>query len=68
MQWPISGQVYTTVDQTFVPVAVTNPTPIAVDDLPAYSRYGYSARTKGPGIPCAKRTDMAAGYTGAPMQ
>jgi hypothetical protein len=54
------------VDQTVVPVSVTNPVAIAVNNLPAYSQYGYSAWTTGPGVPCTKRTDIAAGYAGAP--
>lgn len=64
LQWPI-GPVYTTVDQTVVPVAVNNAVPIGVDDVPAYSQYGYSAWATGPGIPCTKMTDIAPNYAGA---
>jgi metallophosphoesterase (TIGR03768 family) len=66
MQWPISTPVYTTAQQTIVPVPVTNPVAISPDDLIAYATYGYSAWTLGPGVPCTKRTDIASGYAGAP--
>jgi metallophosphoesterase (TIGR03768 family) len=49
-----------------MPVAVSNPVVIAVNDLPAYRQYGYSAWTIGAGVPCTKRTDIAADYAGAP--
>lgn len=66
LQWPISSQVYTTAQQTIVPVPVTNPVAISPDNLPAYATYGYSAWTTGPGVPCTKRADIASGYAGAP--
>jgi len=65
--YPIAADVFTTVQQTVSPVALSLiTTQISVADLPLYDVFGYSAWQEGPGLSLVKRTDiMPAGYSGA---
>lgn len=64
---PISKDVFTTVQQQILPVELPADTPlINPADVPLYETFGYSAWQKGAGLPYAKRTELAPGYTGAP--
>ena len=65
--YPIASDVFTTVEKTVSPVALSLTTPqISPADLWLYDIFGYSAWQEGPGLDSPKRTDiMPAGYTGA---
>jgi metallophosphoesterase (TIGR03768 family) len=65
--YPIASDVFTTVQKTVSPVALSLiTTQISVADLPLYDVFGYSAWQEGPGLSLVKRTDiMPAGYSGA---
>jgi len=65
--YPIAADVFTTLQKTVSPVALSLiTTQIPVADLTLYEVFGYSAWQEGPGLPLVKRTDiMPAGYTGA---
>ena len=66
VEWPISKDVYTTVEQQICPVSLPASTPpINVADLP-YSQYGYNAWTVEGGLSYLKLQNLAPGYTGAP--
>jgi metallophosphoesterase (TIGR03768 family) len=60
--------VYTTAQLQVLPIALAQGTPqINPAALPEYGQYGYSSWTVGPGLPYVPRTDLAPGYTGAPV-
>jgi metallophosphoesterase (TIGR03768 family) len=65
--YPIAADVFTTVQKTVSPVALSLITPqISPADISLYDIFGYSAWQEGPGISLVKRTDiMPAGYSGA---
>ena len=65
--YPIAADVFTTVQETVSPVALSLiTTQIPPADLPLYDIFGYSAWQEGPGLPLVKRTDiMPAGYSAA---
>ncbi|MBI5594429.1 MAG: TIGR03768 family metallophosphoesterase [Deltaproteobacteria bacterium] len=65
--YPISADVFTTLQKTVSPVALSLiTTQIPVADLTLYEVFGYSAWQEGPGLSLVKRTDiMPAGYSGA---
>jgi metallophosphoesterase (TIGR03768 family) len=68
IRYPISSNVYTTVDQTVVPYPYPLPTnypKIAPYDLGNYAAYGYGQWRPGPGVPYQKRLDlMSSTYSG----
>ncbi len=65
--YPIAADVFTTVQKTVSPVALSLTTPqISPADISLYDVFGYSAWQEGPGLTLDKRTDiMPAGYQGA---
>ena len=65
--YPIAADVFTTVQETVSPVALSLiTTQISPADLSLYDIFGYSAWQEGPGLPLVKRTDiMPAGYSAA---
>lgn len=65
--YPITADVFTTVQKTIVPVALPSDTPrISPADISLYDVFGYSAWQEGPGLSPIKRTDiMPAGYSGS---
>ena len=64
--WPIAKDVYTTAEQQVLPVSVSpEAAHISPGDVAQYADYGYSAWETGPGLPYAKRTELAPAYTGA---
>ncbi len=65
--YPIAADVFTTLQMTVSPVALSLTTPqIAPADLFLYDVFGYSAWQAGPGLSLVKRTDiMPVGYSGA---
>lgn len=66
-QWPISRDVYTTVQQQVLPVPVSASEPrINPRDLALYDEFGYNAWRIGPGLPCTKWNSIAPDYAGAP--
>ncbi|WP_243373360.1 TIGR03768 family metallophosphoesterase [Geotalea sp. SG265] len=65
--WPISKDVYTTVQKQVLPVPVSSAEPqINPRDLKLYGEFGYSAWRIGPGLPCTKWESIAPDYAGAP--
>ncbi len=61
--WPISSQVFTTVDRQILPVAIPGSSPqIGPGQVSLYAQYGYSAWQTGPGLLCVPRTELAPGY------
>jgi metallophosphoesterase (TIGR03768 family) len=60
-------KVFTTVERTVVPVAVsTDAPPVAPYDIPSFEKYGYGRWEYGPGVPYAKKLDlMPASYAPA---
>ena len=64
--WPIAKDVYTTAERQILPVSVS-PTAAHINpgDVAHYAEYGYSAWSAGPGLPYAKRTELAPAYTDA---
>jgi metallophosphoesterase (TIGR03768 family) len=63
---PISKDVFTTVQQQILPIALPADTPrINPADVPLYETFGYSAWQKGPGLPYVKRAELAPAYNGA---
>ena len=65
--YPIASDVFTTLQKTVSPVALSLTTPqISPSDISLYDIFGYSAWQEGPGLPLVKRTDiMPTGYSGA---
>jgi metallophosphoesterase (TIGR03768 family) len=65
--YPIASDVFTTLQKTVSPVALSLTTPqISPGDISLYDIFGYSAWQEGPGLSLVKRTDiMQAGYSGA---
>ena len=63
--YPIAADVFTTVQKTVSPVALSLTTPqISPADISLYDVFGYSAWQEGPGLSVVKRTDiMPAGYS-----
>lgn len=59
IQWPIADEVYTTVEQQILPVAVSSDAPqINPGEVSQYEKYGYSAYQVGAGLPYVRRTDL----------
>jgi len=66
-RWPIEKEVFTTAQQQILPIGLPADTPqINPADVSLYEQFGYSAWHAGPGLPYAKRTELAPGYTDAP--
>ena len=67
VQWPISKDVFTTVQQQILPVSLSSSTPVINPrDIARYAELGYSAWQTGPGLPRTRRLDlMPATYGGA---
>ena len=65
--YPIAADVFTTVQNTVSPIALSLiTTQISPADLTLYNVFGYSAWQEGPGLSVIKRTDiMPADYSGA---
>ena len=65
--YPIAADVFTTVQNTVSPIALSLiTTQISPADLTLYDVFGYSAWQEGPGLSVVKRIDiMPAGYSGA---
>jgi metallophosphoesterase (TIGR03768 family) len=65
--YPIAADVFTTVQKTVSPVALSLTTPqISPADISLYDVFGYSAWQEGPGLTLDKRTDiMPVGYQSA---
>ncbi len=68
--YPIASDVFTTVQKTVSPVALSLiTTQISAGDLFLYDVFGYSAWQEGPGLSLVKRTDiMPANYSGATVK
>ena len=63
---PIAKDVFTTVQQQILPIALPADTPqINPADVPLYETFGYSAWQKGAGLPYVKRAELAPDYNGA---
>lgn len=62
VEWPITKEVYTTVEQQILPIGLPASTPhINPRDVPLYEVFGYSAWQVGPGLAHEKRIDLAPG-------
>jgi metallophosphoesterase (TIGR03768 family) len=60
--WPVSSQVFTTVDRQILPVAIASGTPqIGPGQVSLYAQYGYGAWQTGAGLPYVARTELAPG-------
>jgi metallophosphoesterase (TIGR03768 family) len=64
--YPIAADVFTTLQKTVIPVALSPYTPqISPADLFLYDIFGFGTWQEGPGLSLAKNTDiMPVGYTG----
>lgn len=66
-RWPIDREVYTTLQQQILPVAISAGTvQLNPRDITLYSEFGYSAWQAGPGMPHALWNTIAPGYNNAP--
>lgn len=67
LEWPISQQVYTTVEEQILPIPLSAATPqINPRDVWLYGTFGYSAWQVASGLNYVKRTELARDYTSAP--
>jgi metallophosphoesterase (TIGR03768 family) len=68
VQWQISKDVFTTIQQQVLPVPVSADAPqLNPRDIELYSEFGYTAWQTGPGLPSTVwNTIMAPGYVKAP--
>ncbi len=67
VQWPISNDVYTTVEHQILPVPVSASAPkIYPKDLALYTQYNYSSWTLGQGLPCTVWDTITPDYNKSP--